>query len=401
MEERSTILERPIYMDRITPYIDTNIIKILVGQRRVGKSYILKAVAWEVRHRNPEANIISINLEDFAFSHITDAKELNDAISLQLADGKRNYIFLDEIQEVEGFDKVVRSLILNPQNDVYLTGSNSSMLSSEIASRLAGRSIQIHVHPLTYGEFLEFHSYTDSDESLATYLRYGGLPYLMHLPEQKTWSEYLGGVTDAVVYRDVVSRHSLRNTDFLQRLLRFLADNTGQIFNAKRISDYLKSQRISTSVTGVQSYIAYVEEAYIINRIRRWDIEGKRYFEIGEKIFFEDLGIRNSIVGYRPNDIGGLMENAVYNHLRAHGYEVKIGVGIQGREIDFIAEKDNEYRYVQVALSIINEATARREFGNLENIPDNYEKIVVTYSESAPNTYNGIRQMSLREFLLS
>lgn len=398
MEERSTILERPIYMDRITPYIDTNIIKILVGQRRVGKSYILKAVAWEVRHRNPEANIISINLEDFAFSHITDAKELNDAISLQLADGKRNYIFLDEIQEVEGFDKVVRSLILNPQNDVYLTGSNSSMLSSEIASRLAGRSIQIHVHPLTYGEFLEFHSYTDSDESLATYLRYGGLPYLMHLPEQKTWSEYLGGVTDAVVYRDVVSRHSLRNTDFLQRLLRFLADNIGQIFNAKRISDYLKSQRISTSVTGVQSYIAYVEEAYIINRIRRWDIEGKRYFEIGEKIFFEDLGIRNSIVGYRPNDIGGLMENAVYNHLRAHGYEVKIGVGIQGREIDFIAEKDNEYRYVQVALSILNEATARREFGNLENIPDNYEKIVVTYSESAPNTYNGIRQMSLREF---
>ncbi len=401
MEERSTILERPIYLDRITPYIDTNIIKILVGQRRVGKSYILKAVAWEVRHRNPEANIISINLEDFAFSHITDAKELNDAISLQLADGKRNYIFLDEIQEVEGFDKVVRSLILNPQNDVYLTGSNSSMLSSEIASRLAGRSIQIHVHPLTYGEFLEFHSYTDSDESLATYLRYGGLPYLMHLPEQKTWSEYLGGVTDAVVYRDVVSRHSLRNTDFLQRLLRFLADNIGQIFNAKRISDYLKSQRISTSVTGVQSYIAYVEEAYIINRIRRWDIEGKRYFEIGEKIFFEDLGIRNSIVGYRPNDIGGLMENAVYNHLRAHGYEVKIGVGIQGREIDFIAEKDNEYRYVQVALSILNEATARREFGNLENIPDNYEKIVVTYSESAPNTYNGIRQMSLREFLLS
>ncbi len=401
MEERSTILERPIYMDRITPYIDTKIIKILVGQRRVGKSYILKAVAREVRHRNPEANIISINLEDFAFSHITEAKELNDAISLQLADDKRNYIFLDEIQEVEGFDKVVRSLILNPQNDVYLTGSNSSMLSSEIASRLAGRSIQIHVHPLTYGEFLEFHSYTDSDESLATYLRYGGLPYLMHLPEQKTWSEYLGGVTDAVVYRDVVSRHSLRNTDFLQRLLRFLADNTGQIFNAKRISDYLKSQRISTSVTGVQSYIAYVEEAYIINRIRRWDIEGKRYFEIGEKIFFEDLGIRNSIVGYRPNDIGGLMENAVYNHLRAHGYEVKIGVGIQGREIDFIAEKDNEYRYVQVALSILNEATARREFGNLENIPDNYEKIVVTYSESAPNTYNGIRQMSLREFLLS
>lgn len=399
--EETDILTRQMYMDRINPYIDRNIIKILTGQRRVGKSYILKAVAEEIRQRNPDANIVTINLEEFAFSHISDSNSLYNAISSRIVEGKKNYIFLDEIQEVADFDKVVRSLNLDPQNDIYLTGSNSSMLSSEIASRLAGRSIQIHVHPLTYREFLEFHSYMDSDEALAIYLQYGGLPYLIHLPERNTWTEYLAGITDAVVYRDVVSRHSLRNTDFLQRLLRFLADNIGQIFNAKRISDYLKSQRISSSVNGVQAYMQYVEAAYIINRVRRWDIEGKHYYEIGEKIFFEDLGIRNAIVGYRPNDIGGVMENAVYNHLAASGYDVKIGVGNRGHEIDFVAEKDNEYRYIQVALSVLNDDTAQREFGNLENIPDNYEKTVVTYVESTPNTYKGIRQMSLREFLLT
>lgn len=388
-------------MDRIIPYIDQNIIKILVGQRRVGKSYILKSVAAECRRRNPDANIVTINLEDFAFSHITTTEALHQEIISRLADDRKNYIFLDEVQEVKEFDKVVRSLILDSRNDIYLTGSNSDMLSSEIASRLAGRSIQFHIHPLTYREFLEFHSFTDSDSSLATYLRYGGLPYLMHLPEQSTWSEYLTGITDAVVYRDVVARHALRNADFLQRLLRFLADNIGQIFNAKRICEFLKSQRVSASVTGVQSYLGYIKDAYIVNRVRRWDIEGKRYFEFGEKVFFEDLGIRNSIVGYRPDDISGLMENAVHNHLAASGYNVKVGVGTQGHEIDFIAEKDNEYRYIQVALSVRNDETVRREFGNLAEIPDNYEKIVVTYVDSAPNTYQGIRQTSLREFLLS
>lgn len=401
MEERSSIILRSLYMDRLRPYIDKNIIKILTGQRRVGKSYILKAVADEVTRQNPDANIITVNLEDFAFSHITDARALHEEIAARIVEERKNYIFLDEVQEVEDFDKVVRSLILDPRNDVYITGSNSSMLSSEIASRLAGRSVEIRVHPLTYSEFLLFHSVPDSDESLDLYLRYGGLPYLRNLPERQTWAEYLTGITDAVVYRDVVSRHSLRNTDFLQRLLRFIADNVGQIFTAKKIADYLKSQRVTTSVGGVQSYVGYLENAYIVNRARRWDIEGKRFFEIGEEVFFEDLGIRNAIVGYRPNDIGAVMENAVYNHLLASGYDVKIGVMQSGREIDFIAEKGNECRYVQVALSVRDRDTAEREFGNLARIPDNYDKMVVTLRDSVSNTYNGIRQLSLREFLLS
>lgn len=401
MEEKNDFVVRPLYMDRIRPYIGKSIIKILVGQRRVGKSYILKAVADEVRRLNPDANFISINLEDFAFAHITDAATLHSEIQSRIVAGCKNFIFLDEIQEVADFDRVVRSLLLDSDNDIYITGSNSSMLSSEMASRLAGRSIEIYVHPLTYSEFLDFHSYQDSDESVQAYLRYGGMPYLRNLPNRNTWDEYLSGVTDAVVYRDVVSRQGLRNTDFLQRLMLYLADNVGNIFTAKKIADYLKSQRIASSTSGVQSYIEYLEDAFIVNRARRWDIVGKRFFEIGEKIYFEDLGIRNAIIGYRPNDIGGLLENAVFNHLQSRGYRVSVGAMPRGREIDFIAEKDNEYRYIQVALTIVDPTTAVREFGNLEKIPDNYEKTVITLRDDFPNTVNGIYHQSLRKFLLS
>lgn len=399
MEETIGIIERPLYMERLKPYIGKNIIKVLTGQRRVGKSYLLKSVAQYVRRNDPKANIITIDLEDFAFSHIIDAKALHDEISSQLKEACRNYILIDEVQEVEGFEKAIRSLCLNPANDIYVTGSNSSMLSSEISTKLAGRRVEIQVHPLSYIEFLKFHNMEDSDDALTEYLRYGGLPYLVNLPHKSTWNEYISGITDAVVYRDIVSRHSLRNHDFLQRLLLFMADNIGQIFTAKKIADYLKSQRISSTVGSVLAYAGYIKEAFIVNRSRRWDIEGKRFFEIGEKFFFEDLGIRNSIVGFRPHDISGLMENAVYNHLRILGYDVKTGVLSGGKEIDFVAEKDGEKLYVQVAMTVADKDTAEREYGNLAMIPDNYEKIVVTYRDSFPNSYKGIRTMALREFL--
>ncbi len=400
MEETSEIIKRPIYLDRLIPFIGKNLIKVLTGQRRVGKSYILKSVAQHIRETDSTANIINIDLEDFAFSHITDAKSLHDEISSRIKEGQKNYIFIDEVQEVDDFDRVIRSLNLNPANDIYITGSNSKMLSSEMASKLAGRRIEMQVHPLSYQEFLEFHKMEDSDTAMTDYLRFGGLPYLVNLPQRNTWSEYISGITDAVVYRDIVSRHSLRNNDFLQRLLLFLADNIGQIFTAKKIADYLKSQRISSTVGSVLTYVGYVEEAFIVNRSRRWDIEGKRFFEIGEKFFFEDLGIRNSIVGFRPHDISGLMENAVYNHLRIQGYDVKTGVLSGGKEIDFVAEKGGERKYVQVAMTVADKDTAEREYGNLTTIPDNYEKIVVTYRDSFPNTFKGIKTMTLREFLI-
>lgn len=387
-------------MNRLKPFIGKNMIKVLTGQRRVGKSYILKSVARHIQSTDSEANIISIDLENFAFSHIKDAQGLYDEIATRLKDGVKNYIFIDEVQEISEFERVLRSFNQDSANDIYVTGSNSEMLSSEMASKLAGRSFEMQIHPLSYNEYLNFHNTEDSDSALTEYLTYGGLPFLVNLPEKSSWSEYITGITDAVVYRDIVARHSLRNNDFLHRLLLFLADNIGQIFTAKKIADYLKSQRISSSVGSVQAYAGYAEEAFIVNKSRRWEIEGKRFFEIGEKYFFEDLGIRNSIVGFRPHDLSGLLENAVYNHLRSRGYKVMTGVLPGGREIDFVAEKDGENLYVQVAMTVADKSTAEREYGNLATIPDNYEKIVVTYRDSYPNTMQGIRTMSLREFLM-
>ncbi len=392
-------IRRPLYLNRIQPYIGKEVIKVLTGQRRVGKSFILRALMETIRKSEPKAHIIDINLEDFAFSHITDAASLDAEIGKRLSSTQKNYIFIDEVQEVDGFEKVIRSLLLNPQNDIYVTGSNSAMLSSEIASRLAGRSVEFRIHPLSYSEFLEFHNFDDSDEAVDLYLRFGGMPYLRNLPLRQTWNEYLSGVTEALVYRDIASRHAVRNNDFLQRMLLFLADNIGQVFSAKRIADYLKSQQVSGTVTSVQTYVDYICEAYLVNKTRRWDIEGKRYFEIGEKYYFEDLGIRNVLVGYRPADISGLLENAVYNKLVADGYGVKAGVLAKGREIDFIAEKEGERQYIQVAVHVQDKDTAEREFGNLAGISDNYQKMLVTLRDSAPNTYNGIRMLSLREFL--
>ena len=398
--ETNDNIPRPHYLEKILPYVNKGVIKVLTGQRRVGKSYILKSVENEIRKSTPDANYITINLEDFAFSHITDTTTLNDEIISRLAKDKKNYIFIDEIQEVEGFDKVIRSLNLDSNVDVYVTGSNSAMLSSEIVSRLAGRSVEIRVHPLSYTEFLEFHRLDDSDDAVDLFLHYGGMPYLRNLPSTSTWNEYLSGIVDALVYRDIVSRHSIRNNDFLQRMLMYLADNIGQIFTSKRIADYLKSQRVNGTVTSVQAYVDYICDAYIVNKVKRWDIEGKKCFEIGEKYYFEDLGMRNNIIGYRPMDVGALLENAVYNKLVFDGFDVKVGVMTKGREIDFVTERNGERKYIQVALNVNDPATALREFGNLADIPDNYRKIVVTLRDSSPNTQDGISMVSLRQFLM-
>lgn len=397
--EVTLIIDRPLYTARLLKQMNNNLIKVLTGQRRVGKSYILRYIAQTIQKANPEANIVSINLEDFAFSHIQDAQALNDEILARLLPGKKNYIFIDEVQEVQDFEKVLRSLLLDADCDIYVTGSNSSMLSSEVATRLAGRCVETRVRPLSYNEFLQFHTLEASHNTLMWYLQHGGLPYLRNIPERYSWNEYVEGIVNSIVFRDIVARHSIRNTDFLQRLLLFLADNIGQIFSAKRISDYLKSQKLQMSVSGVQNYLLYIAEAFIINRCRRWDVEGKRYFEIGEKCYFEDLGIRNALVGFKPDDLSGLLENAVFNHLSIHGYKIKTGQLAKGAEIDFIAEKDSELKYIQVATTVVEDRTREREFGNLEKIRDNYEKIVVTLNDSFPNTLNGIKVYPLLTFL--
>lgn len=394
-----TLISRNHYIDKIRPYVRKNIAKVLTGQRRVGKSFLLFQLIKMVFDENPASNIIYINLEDYAFSHIKTADDLYSHISSLLKSAEYNYIFIDEVQDVPGFEKVVRSLLLSPDNDIYLTGSNANMLSGELATYLSGRYIECTVYSLSYSEFLEFHHLSNNEKNLDLYMRYGGLPYLVNLPlNDEVVNEYLKSVYSTIVFRDVVGRYNLRNTAFLENLIRFLSENVGNLFSAKNINDYLKSQYTKASVNQIQSYTGYLCNAFLMHRVERYDIVGKRIFEIGEKYYFENLGIRNVVVGYRISDKGKLIENVVYNHLLYNGYIVKVGY-CSGQEIDFIAEKNNEKTYIQVALRIEDDATAQREFGNLLKIQDNYPKIVITADGYSGNTYEGIRHYPLREFL--
>lgn len=392
--------KRKGYIDRIKPFMQKSVVKVLTGQRRVGKSFLLYQLIEEILGEEPDANIIYINLEDFAFSSLQTAEDLHSYIISHSKEKVKNYIFIDEIQDIPGFEKVIRSLLLNEDNDIYITGSNAKMLSGELATYLSGRYIEFKIYSLSYSEFLEFHGLTESETSYELYSRYGGLPYLLNLPlEDETVNEYLKSVYSTIVFRDVVSRYKLRNTLFLEKLIQFLSENIGNLFSAKNISDYLKSQHTTISVNQIQSYTEYLNNAFLIHRVERYDLIGKRVFEIGEKYYFENMGIRNIVVGYRITDKAKILENLVYNHLLYKGYDIKVGY-YGDKEIDFIGEKNGEKLYIQVALKIDSDKTAEREFGNLLKIQDNYPKIVVTKDTFSGNSYEGIRHCPIRQFLM-
>lgn len=392
--------KRKGYIDRIKPFMQKSVAKVLTGQRRVGKSFLLYQLIEEILGEEPDANIIYINLEDFAFSSLQTAEDLHSYIISHSKEKAKNYIFIDEIQDIPGFEKVIRSLLLNEDNDIYITGSNAKMLSGELATYLSGRYIEFKIYSLSYSEFLEFHGLTESETSYELYSRYGGLPYLLNLPlEDETVNEYLKSVYSTIVFRDVVSRYKLRNTLFLEKLIQFLSENIGNLFSAKNISDYLKSQHTTISVNQIQSYTEYLNNAFLIHRVERYDLIGKRVFEIGEKYYFENMGIRNIVVGYRITDKAKILENLVYNHLLYKGYDIKVGY-YGDKEIDFIGEKNGEKLYIQVALKIDSDKTAEREFGNLLKIQDNYPKIVITEDTFNGNSYQGIRHCPIRQFLM-
>ena len=392
--------KRKGYIDRIKPFMQKSVAKVLTGQRRVGKSFLLYQLIEEILAEEPDANIIYVNLEDFTFSSLQTAEDLHSYIISHSKEKVKNYIFIDEIQDIPGFEKVIRSLLLNEDNDIYITGSNAKMLSGELATYLSGRYIEFKIYSLSYSEFLEFHGLTESETSYELYSRYGGLPYLLNLPlEDETVNEYLKSVYSTIVFRDVVSRYKLRNTLFLEKLIQFLSENIGNLFSVKNISDYLKSQHTAISVNQIQSYTEYLNNAFLIHRVERYDLIGKRVFEIGEKYYFENMGIRNIVIGYRITDKAKILENLVYNHLLYKGYDIKVGY-YGDKEIDFVGEKNGEKLYIQVALKIDSDKTAEREFGNLLKIQDNYPKIVVTEDTFSGNSYEGIRHCSIRQFLM-
>ncbi len=394
----SQITSRDAYVNQIKPFIRKGLIKVLSGQRRVGKSYLLFQLIHFIQSQDPTGNIIYINKEDLQFDAIRDAASLNEYILSVSKQNVPNYIFIDEIQDIVEFEKALRSLLLNQNNDIYVTGSNANLLSGELATYLSGRYIEFKVYSLSYTEFLLFHQLDDNDLSFESYVKFGGLPYLIHLGLTDTAFEYLNSIYNTIVYRDVVSRYNLRNNLFLEKLIEFLADNIGSLFSAKRISDFLKSQHTNMPSNQIQQYCAHLANAFIVHEANRYDIIGRRVFETGSKFYFENTGIRNVIIGYKLKDRGKLLENIVYNHLLYLRYDVKVG-SFHAREIDFVCERDNERLYIQVALRLDDQATIDREFGNLLAIPDNYPKVVVSEDQFNGNTYQGIRHMQVREFL--
>jgi predicted AAA+ superfamily ATPase len=312
-----------------------------------------------------------------------------------------NFLLIDEIQEVSSFELCLRSLLAGSKCDIFCTGSNAQMLSGELATSLSGRYIQFPVYSLSYPEFLEFHSLKDSNESLVKYLKFGGMPYLMHTGlDQNVAFEYLKNVNSTILLKDVVARENIRNVFFLENLTAFLADNTGSVLSALNISKYLKSQQQNMPTQTVLNYLHALTNAYYLHRVQRADINGMKIFEVGDKYYFEDLGLRNSIRSFEyRNDVNKLMENVVYLHLRRKNYKVYIGK-LGDKEIDFMAELNGERIYFQVTYMLFDQKTIDREFGNLMAINDHYPKFVISMDEvSAGSDFKGVRQLHLRDFL--
>ena len=395
------IYQRDSYIGRIKPFMRTNTVKVMIGHRRVGKSYILYQLINLIRNEERDANIIYINKEDLEFEFITNYRDLYDYVKERISDEHRNYIFVDEIQEIADFRLAIRSLALDENNDIYITGSNSEMFSSDLANELGGRYVEFKIFSLSYLEFLQFHQLPNDDNSLEKYIHFGGLPYLINLPlEEYVAMEYINSIYSTIVLRDVVQRKNIRNTAFLEQLIRFLANNVGSLFSSKSISDFLKSQNVKIAPGQVSEYADALAEAFIVHRLGRYDIAGKKFFERGEKYFFENMGIRNAISGYKPQDKAKRLENVVCNHLMTCGYDVKVGA-LATEEIDFVCTRNGETLYVQVAIELSRPETIEREFGNLLKIKDNYPKIVVSGERSFENSYDGVEHVYIRDFLSS
>jgi len=398
---KKNVKQRNAYVARIKPFMRKALVKVLVGHRRVGKSYILYQLMDLILQEEPNANIVYVNKEDVAFANMSTFRDLSAYVASKSVVDKMNYIFVDEIQEIEDFRLAIRSLALDENNDIYITGSNSEIFSSDLANELGGRYIAFNIHSLSYTEFLDFHQLSNSDESLEKYLHFGGLPYLMHLPlEEPIATEYIKSIYSTIVLKDVIRRKSIRNTAFLEQLISFLATHTGSLFSSKSISDFLKSQKVEISPYVVGEYAMALADAYIVHRVGRYDITGKRLFERGEKYYFEDLGVRNAIAGYKPQDRGLRLENAVYNHLVSCGYEVKVGV-LGAAEVDFVCRRNGETLYVQAAAELSKQGTMEREFGNLLKVKDSYPKVVVSGERSFEHTYEGVEHVYIRDFLSS
>lgn len=395
------VITRKYYADIVDSWIGKGNIVAIVGSRRVGKSYVVKDFIQ--RHNDDkDANIIYIDKEKKAFKDIKTKDDLDSWIEDRFLPGKHNYILIDEAQEIDHFEESVCNWYTEENTDVIITGSNSKMLSGELATLIAGRHVEVRIHPLTYSEFLEFHHLADSDESLMTYLKYGGLPGLRKVgldSDEQVWA-YLSSVFNTIMLKDIIERHDIRNIPFLNNLIAFYADTTGKLTSANSISKYMKAQQEDVSSNLILLYRGFYAEAYLLDVVPRYDIHGKKIFQSNEKIYWDDLGLRNlKAEGNMDSYIEKVIENAVYKHLCYLGYEVKVGV-LNAGEVDFVCTKPGETIYVQASYIVAEQTTRDREFGPLEKIRDNHPKYVISATPLlTQRDENGITHLSLRRFL--
>lgn len=391
---------REQYVEKLISLKDKNIIKVLTGIRRAGKSTILQEFKdYLLENGVSEKNIIFINLDDKSYRNLLDADLLHDYILNNTDEKKQNYVFLDEIQNVPGFEKCIDSLFLRENLDIYITGSNSYMLSGELATYLTGRYIQIHVLPLSFKEYLQYYGETDELKKYNDFATYGGFPYLINLENNNAKLEYLDSIYNTVIMKDVINRKKVNDPMMLESICRFLFDSIGSSISTKKISDTLSSNGRKNSVHTVEEYLNALLESYILYKVNRFDIKGKELLKTQEKYYLSDIGLRTYLLGNSlGKDLGHIFENIIFLELKRKGYKIYVGKD-NDNEVDFVCEDENDVIYVQVSLSVRDESTLRRELKPLESIQDHYKKYLITLDYDT-NNYNGIKQISAMDFLL-
>ncbi len=394
------LVSRPNYYSKVEKLLGKGFLIVLTGQRRVGKSYVMKELVQ--RKQNEDANVIYIDKEKTAFDFIANYKDLVAYIDEQRKPKKHTYILIDEVQEIEEFERGLRNYYDSPKIDIIVTGSNSDTLSSDLATLLSGRYVEIFIQGLSYEEFLVFHQLEDNDEALRKYINYGGLPGLrpMGLDDPEVVRQYLQGVYNTILVKDVVRRKKVRNVPFLENLIKYVGDNIGKPLSATNIQNNMTSNKNQVSKNLILKYLKATTEAFLVHNVTRYNLHGKKLLESNDKYYFGDVGLRNFVVGgRRANDIEKIMGNLVYQHLIRLGYKVNVGQ-MYATEIDFVGTKGDDTIYVQASYLISEESTFEREFGNLQKINDNYPKYVISMTPFLDSSkYEGIIHVPLAEFL--
>lgn len=400
------MIERPLYLNKIMPFVDTPFVKILTGVRRCGKSIILKMIQKKLKeeHHITDEQILSYRFDSMEYEDMT-SKELYQELKTKILNTKKTYLFLDEIQEINGWEKVVNTLASDYDVDIYITGSNSRMMSSEISTYLTGRYVTFHIYTLSFDEYLMFKkSYStiyDIKQEFNQYVRLGGFP-ATHLQEYSQDEVYtiVRDIYNSTIFSDIVRRNQVKKIDQLERVVKYTFNNVGNTFSAKSISNYLKSEQRKIDNETVYRYLEKLQKAYILHRCSRYDLQGKSILKTQEKFYLADISLRYAVLGYTIDSVASSLENIVYLELKRRGYDVCIGK-YKDKEIDFVATKQNEKIYVQVTQEIKSEKTQKREYEQLLEIKDNYPKYVVLTDDFAGGNYQGIKTMHITDFLLS